>query len=1116
LTGSRTAAQPLGSLASASISSAAPAAPGSSAFQTKSDLQHSPSVGFRSAVQQAFDRDDAQSTTDNSSIRRSDTASTGTSNISPIIKQSTSFQSINNASAGAGLPALPEKSATETPLLSNRGSIMRKKLPGSGSTNKESTPPLPAPIETKFEPGYRRSLDPPTSGITPTHHPVVVESSPSSKRLSGPMVAETVDEADSAPATSTASLSKAEEDKEAAGIIPLSLRIGSDKGLREADLADTINNNKSATSPITNNGEQLSTPAIAEAVRASRHLFLDDHPANPNTPQTPTAAKNLAAISSPSPTHSARSNSPTKGRVRDLADQLEARSRRNSASSIGSASSPTKTTATLVSSYIENSAPGCSPRPEAATREPSFIKPDMPGAWISSAPTPATEVPPFKTTGISPSLEQSDLTPTTKKVQLQEITPSFAPNPTASSAPDDVTSTNALDAVKNAGAQLGSSLLATVGLGHQTKDFGDSSQEQSRADASSTFISDSSRPVIGQRGAAPPPLDRYDSENTLGASSAASGSIAGTLSAMYTAGAAAAAAGVAGTYFATGASQPDNSSVAGAQGDTPAPLRLNSTAKDLPGVPPKDIPGEGRFPAPQHTLTSNSSASPTDENSNESDRLRREIIRGLGAETSSTAPTPNSEVEKSEAAKDDRQRIQDALDASAAAAAFKGLDSKPLLDQRFSWETRPSHKQQASVSEYLLPKSQYTPRSRPNSPSALKTSFGSDAAPAREDVKSPEIKPVAAYERPRNKELAVVNAKIDVESPTTESTPTVVIPAIKTTEEPDTARSASALPKIQTNRSQENLQPAYITTTAHSPVSLRSPSPNSLDKSDLRPTSYYLSDLSPEALINDESEHGIDIVALRSDSVASSYVADDLPDLPEIHAEPTDNTDAASEFTQFTATPTIVPTTTSAGPPVPAFKTILAIPDAPTRIATYTATRQTFSTMNTGLDSWITGMIARNPAYEKLEPAPPQAIPSGSGALGTLRRAAVGATGGSTGLGHGHHRQSPSITLGKLSTRFGGNNANDDDNTAPPASPSPYHQHNDNSASSATGTNASPAGMAVPKVVDMDKMQQRGKDFMKSAGVFGGKAQAGALGLLAKGRNRLAGGKEGGGGGKVE
>jgi hypothetical protein len=575
---------------------------------------------------------------------------------------------------------------------------------------------------------------------------------------------------------------------------------------------------------------------------------------------------------------------------------------------------------------------------------------------------------------------------------------------------------------------------------------------------------------------------------------------------MYPGGAPAASAGAAGTYFASSASQPSASSTR-AQDDTPAPLRLNSTAKDLPGVPPKDVPGNENLLAPQHTQNMNP-GSPTDENSTESDRLRREIIRGLAVGSISAVSGQSTEAGQSDAVEDDRQRIQDALDASSAAAAFKGKDSKPLLDQRFSWETRPSHKQQASVSEYLLPKSQYTPRSRPTSPSALKTSFGSDAAPAREEVKSPEIKPVAAYERPRNKELSVVNAKIDAESPVAE-TPTIVIPAIKTTEEPVSSRPGTALPTIQTNYSQENLQPAFITTNAHSPVSLRSPSPNGSDKGDLRPTSYYLSDLSPEALINDESEHGIDIVALRSDSVASSYAADELHDLPEIRADPVDNTDAASEFTQFTATPTIVPTTA----PIPAFKTILAIPDAPTRIATYTATRQTFSTMNTGLDSWITGMIAANPAYENLEPAPPQAIPSGSGALGTLRRAAVGAAGGSAGAGHGHHRQSPSITLGKLATRFGGNsNTNDDDNAAPPPSPSPYTQHHDNSASSATATNASPAGMAAPKVVDMDKMQQRGKDFMKSAGVFGGKAQAGALGLLAKGRNRLAGGKEGGGG----
>jgi hypothetical protein len=1052
-------------------------------------------------VEQAFDRNNAslsrdgsQSTTAGSGVHRSDTTSTGTTNISPIIKQEPSFPSTSTTLANAALPGSTQKPSDAPALQSNRGSIMRKKLPGSGSTITSSAPPIPAPIETSFEPGYRRSLDPPASGTTPIHHPVVVESSPSSKRLSGPMVAETVGGGEAegeqgqantlSEAPPPAPISKDGEVNEGGGIIPLSLRIGSDLSLREADLVDNING-KSTTSPINVTGEKLSTPTITEAVRASRHLFLDNHPGTPGAPPSPIASKNIAAIGSPSPTQSPRSNSPTKGRVRDLAEKIETRSRRGSASSIGSVSSLTKSAAYEIAG-ASIAVSDAFPRPDAATREPSFVKPDMPGGWVSSAPTPATEVPPVITADISPSLAQSDITPTTKKVQLQEITPSFAPTSTskASSGAEDANVASALDAVKNAGAQLGSSLLATVGLGHESKDFGNPA-----TGVSSGSNATPSKPFVGQRSAAPPPLDRFDSDDTVEAqSSTASSSI---------------------------------------KEDAPAPLRLNSNAKNLSNPPPTGSNDATSFSPQQSTQTSTSTASPIDETSNESDRLRREIVRSLDASTHNTPSKLGSDSNKTETAKDDRQRIQDALDASAAAASFKGLDAKPILDQRFSWESRPAHKQQASVSEYLLPKSSYTPRSRPTSPSALKTSFGTDAAAAREETKSPEIKPVAAYERPRNKELNVVNAEVEAESPAAETTPKVVVPSIETTEDgAEAALPPLPLPKIATNRSQENLLPAYINKSAHSPVSLRSPSPSGSDKGDLRPTSYYLSDLSPEALINDETEHGIDIVALRSDSVASSYVADDLPD----HADdPLDNADAAS---QFTAAPTIVPTSAPSAPAIPAFKTILAIPDAPSRIATYAATRQTFSNMNTGLDAWITGMIARNPAYENLEPAPPQAIPSGSGALGTLRRVAVGAA-GSSGGAHGHHRQSPSITLGKLATRFGGGGsagANDDD-TGRPGSPSPHHnQYPDpGTAGSQTPATAGPSNSAsaaspgMAKVVDMDKMQQRGKDFMKSAGVFGGKAQAGALGLLAKGRNRLAGGSErsgsggaGNAGGKVE
>lgn len=101
------------------------------------ELQHNPSLGFRSVVHQAFDAPPETPSTTTSSILRSDSAST--SIISPIIQSHPSSAFGDGRGAGA--------SSDQTPTIDEE----------------------PA----DFKPGHRRSLSPPHSGSTTARKPIV-------------------------------------------------------------------------------------------------------------------------------------------------------------------------------------------------------------------------------------------------------------------------------------------------------------------------------------------------------------------------------------------------------------------------------------------------------------------------------------------------------------------------------------------------------------------------------------------------------------------------------------------------------------------------------------------------------------------------------------------------------------------------------------------------------------------------------------------------------------------------------------------------------------------------------------------------------------------------------
>lgn len=981
-------------------------------------LQHQPSQGFRSAVHQAFDRSDNNSTPSrdgsqsgpgSSGVSGSDTNSTA--GISPIMSRvpsAATAQFERQQRIDEEVPSIAEEPSSATPMgfrseygLQGQHRIARKPSPGH-SRNVSGDTATPS----EFEPGYRRSLDPPSTGTSPARTPGVETTS--GKRLSTPMSAvhmtdsEAPDVTDQAaempqptlepvetPASDISQVAALGGSTVAAVASHTRGRSSTDYSMREADIAETVN-----TSP----DKTIASPAIAEAQRDSQKLFLETHPGTPSSPNPPTTGFSHSGT----PT---RADSPAKGRVREIADQyhqIHQDSRRNSATSIGSSKSSWSNfdaprlqrqgTSQSQLGVEKDDVDGLKAvRPELG-REESF-KPDLPGGWISSVPTPALESPPLQVQQTTPrqstAEEEVDLTPTTKKHQLPFVEPTSATSPYSNN--------NVFDAVKNAGEQLGASLMSTYGIGHQTRDFA-STAPPAPVDQPETQFKTERGSIAMQ-----PPLLRHETDSTDAPTSVAS-SVAPTPPVKDT------------------PRHGDTLGVNDGAGyfNTVAPLRLRSREPS----PEQQSSLSPQRPSVMSTLSTDTGAGDMD-----SDRLRKEIVRSLD-------PIKKDDI-KRESIQEDAERTQDALDAPDNERRLeRGEEAMPaaeaaaphLLKTKFSWE-----KDDGSSTAPIT---------------------GSIPTRAPEpEPRSPEIKPEMAYERPRTKALHVMNPGEGVESPLS---PVAPVPVLN---EPSSAQDTTmrALPVESADQPEEMISP--ITRSQEHLL----PEPNVQPES----PSQSLANLAPSPISEND---GFDS-RLPSYYLGAHDGEEGIPHPPE-----KGHTTASSMSPVSTAQ---VKPAASIQP----FRSILAMKSSDERIKTYNETRQTFAEMNTGLNDWLSMMLERHPEHANLSTSnsgfkPPALQSSGSG-FGTFRKG---------------HKASPSIA--KFANKFGGDDK--------------QRQTSVGSAGDNTEPVRPTTGGGDGPRIDMDKMQQRGKSFMKQAGMFSGKAQEGAKGLFAKGKNRF-----GGGGGSV-
>ena len=160
------------------------------------DLQHTPSLGFTSAVHQSFDHAQDQvpptpSSTADSSIGRS--GSGGTSTVSPIISRGPSIATQGWESQLPGIEDVSHPPQQQQDQVVNRRPVSTSSFGGPAQVQRKPSPseaaagePLNSSPPPSFIPGHRRDMSTPSPGNSPARTPAVE----SNKQLRNPQEVE--------------------------------------------------------------------------------------------------------------------------------------------------------------------------------------------------------------------------------------------------------------------------------------------------------------------------------------------------------------------------------------------------------------------------------------------------------------------------------------------------------------------------------------------------------------------------------------------------------------------------------------------------------------------------------------------------------------------------------------------------------------------------------------------------------------------------------------------------------------------------------------------------------------------------------------------------------------
>lgn len=165
------------------------------------------------------------------------------------------------------------------------------------------------------------------------------------------------------------------------------------------------------------------------------------------------------------------------------------------------------------------------------------------------------------------------------------------------------------------------------------------------------------------------------------------------------------------------------------------------------------------------------------------------------------------------------------------------------------------------------------------------------------------------------------------------------------------------------------------------------------------------------------------------------------------------------------------PVPPNVAPKIQSFREILSLKEARDRIKGYNEAREQFANMDTGLAHWLAVTTTELPEHKEILPNGKLAGISGAKPL-TSRTNKLGGLLPSNSFTHQLHNANSPLGTSDGAQVAGGNT---------------HHGH-------------SPSGGSVKL-----SSQQRGKDLLHTAGVFGGKANVAAKGLFSKGKSKLRG-----------
>ena len=307
---------------------------------TDGPLQHHPSLGFRSAVHQAFESSEDQippTPSSGSAVARSNSEST--SGVSPIMSRAPSAATAEAKAREAEnrefqTPAIAEEPSE--PILSPYGSTLHEtpsksigKLPKAQNPQEFGDELPPA-----FIPGHRRDLSTPSPDNSPARTPVVE----ANRQLRQPQEVEL-----SVTSPTHSSSIDSENSREEMSFV--------DYASREVDIASAVNS-----------GLPSDSTDAASAVSQSQNSFLASRTPSKELPSTPLGGSSSVPESS------------RKGKVSDLAARFGGNSRSGSDQSL-----PSMTSRTGFQALTSNGS--VAPRPTADRLE-SF-RPTLPGGWES-------------------------------------------------------------------------------------------------------------------------------------------------------------------------------------------------------------------------------------------------------------------------------------------------------------------------------------------------------------------------------------------------------------------------------------------------------------------------------------------------------------------------------------------------------------------------------------------------------------------------------------------------------------------------------------------------------------------------------------------------------------